>query len=125
MILTNDRTTYITVFKTEFRPTLSVKRIGEIRKLPDYKGVILWRMEFTGRDLTYYSDLLSHSDKRELIRTLDKLNGFGPRMESDMERGWNRIIGVPLWSDIVLEGIKADKEWSDIVEDVETMMKER
>ena len=125
MILTNDRTTYITVFKTEFKPTLSVKRIGEIRKLPDYKGVILWRMEFTGRDLTYYSDLLSHSDKRELIRTLDKLNGFGPRMESDMERGWNRIIGVPLWSDIVLEGIKADKEWSDIVEDVETMMKER
>ena len=103
MILTNDRASYISVFRIEFKPTLSVERIGEMRRLPDDEGVVLWRMEFTGRNLSAISDQLNDSEKRQVIRTLDKLNGYGPRMESDMERGWNRIIGRQPWADIVAE----------------------
>lgn len=103
MILTNDRASYISVFKIESRPTLSVERIGEMRRLPDHEGVVLWRMEFTGRNISVISDWLNFSERKQVIRTLDKLNGYGPRMESDMERGWDRIIGRRSWADIVEE----------------------
>lgn len=128
MILTSDRATYINVFKAEFKPKLSVVQIGTIRYISDCQ----WVLKFTGRNAlgnatlpTYYSDLLNHSEKRQIIGTLDKLNDTGPTAESDMRSRWRFITGLSSWTDIVLEGIKADKDWSDIVEDVETMLKER
>lgn len=120
MILTNDRASYISVFKIEFKPTLSVERIGEMRRLPDHEGVVLWRMEFIGRNRSVISDRLNDSEKRQVIRTLDKLNGFGPRMESDMRYQWDKIIGRRSWADIVADGLtSSDMAWADIVQEVE------
>ena len=97
MILTNDRASYISVFKAEFKPTLSVEHIGRIEQLPDGQ----WSIRFIGRNIIELSDLLNGSEKRQVIGTLDKLNEFGPRRQSDMRRRWNHITGLSVWADSV------------------------
>lgn len=88
MILLSERASYITVFKANFEPKISVVDIGEILRISD-----VWKIHFTTRNLKYLSDHLYGSEKRQIIGMLDKLNGITGRDDRDMERRWNEIIG--------------------------------
>lgn len=94
MILAIDRAAYISIQHAQFKPTLSVVHIGEIRKL---SGVRVWQMNFTGRNNEYFSDLLNDSEKRQIIGLLDKLNGNisddPTEGLSDLRHHWNQVIG--------------------------------
>ncbi len=93
MILCSERYSYLGVFKCNFKPRLSVTRIGNM-ELSD--GT--WRMSFIGRNWEYYTDHLDHSEKRQIIGMLDKLNGITGREDDDMRRRWIEIIGRLDWA---------------------------
>ena len=92
MIIFTERATYINVLHASFKPKLSVAHLGEIRRISD-----VWQVRFTGRNWAYYTDLLSGSEKRQIIGMRDKLNGkaIGPTDRSDdLRLRWNQIIGL-------------------------------
>jgi len=88
MILCSERYNYLGVFHCSFNPTLSATRIGDM-ELSD--GT--WRMSFMGRNWNHFSDLLDHSEKRQIIGMLDKLNHVIGRDQGDSLRRWQEIIG--------------------------------
>lgn len=93
MILFTERSTYINVLIARFSPRLSTEYLGKIRRISD-----VWEMQFSGRNWTYYTDLLNGSEKRQIIGMLDKLNGNvsdDPTEElPDLRQRWNQIIGT-------------------------------
>jgi hypothetical protein len=87
MILFTERATYINMFRATMKPKLSVVHLGRIQKISD-----VWQVRFTGRNWTYYTDLLNGSEKRQIIGMLDKLNQVTGRDQGDMRRRWEEVI---------------------------------
>jgi hypothetical protein len=96
MILFSERATYINVFHAEFKPTISVQKIGKIRM--DHRTWLRrhWIVRFMGRNAEYFSDVLNGSEKRQIIGMLDKLNSITDRSLSDSARRWDEIIGTAI-----------------------------
>lgn len=95
MIMFTERATYINVLKANTKPTLSVVHLGKIRQVSD-----VWTMSFSGRDWTYYTDLLDGSEKRQIIGMLDKLNSKitePPDTMKNLRLLWNKIIGTSVY----------------------------
>ena len=93
MILASDRQTYLTLYHTHVVPKLSADIVGTIRFRQGE-----WYVDFTGRNWNWWSENLDHSEKRQIIGLLDKMNEHHPyyyRPDDNMLARWNEIIGLP------------------------------
>ena len=93
MILANDRQTYINLFQVHLTPKLSAVLVGTIRFRQGE-----WYVDFTGRNLMYWDNALEHSEKRQIIGLIDKLNESHPyyyRPDDNMLTRWKELIGLP------------------------------
>jgi hypothetical protein len=102
MILASDRATYITILRIHQKPKLSVQHIGQIRHTHfiGRSSTGRWKIDFTGRNASYYTDVLDGSEKSQIIRLLAKLNNEKiDNLSVDLESLWSHIIcgGEPFY----------------------------
>lgn len=91
MILFTEHGACLSVYMAKFKPSFKADKVGTIMRI-ESDNDCEWKIEFIGRNWTYYTDVLDNSEKRQIIGMLDKLEGRiyrNPRSYSD---AWNKII---------------------------------